>query len=92
MSDDAFYSPNHKPTPPQQPRPRTELLFEFVRPSNHAPMSCALLFHGESYGWEALFYERGELFISHGGFALRAMAIHWAEAERKAMETETWTN
>jgi hypothetical protein len=26
-------------------------------------MSCVLRFHGESYGWEALFFERGELLL-----------------------------
>jgi hypothetical protein len=49
-------------------------------------MSCELRFHGESYGWEAQFYERGELFYSRGAFALRADAIQWAEEERLAME------
>jgi len=29
-----------------------------------------LRFHGESYGWEAQFLERGELLVSRGGFAL----------------------
>jgi hypothetical protein len=30
-------------------------------------MSCEFRFHGESYGWEAQFRERGELFASRGG-------------------------
>ena len=51
---------NCPPPPPRQPRPG-ELLFEFVRGSDGAPMSCELRFHGESYGWEAQFFERGEL-------------------------------
>jgi hypothetical protein len=45
-----------------------------------------LRFHGELYGWEAQFLERGELLISHGGFVLRELAVQWAEEERKAME------
>lgn len=45
--------PERKPTP-------GERLFEFVRISDHAPMSCELRFHGESYGWEAQILERGE--------------------------------
>jgi hypothetical protein len=49
-------------------------------------MSCELRFNGESYGWEALFLERGELFMSHGGFGTKAQAVQWAEAERKAIE------
>ena len=38
-----------------------------------------------SFGWEAQFLERGELFYSRGGFALRAQAIR-SEAEREAIE------
>jgi hypothetical protein len=49
-------------------------------------MSCELRFHGESYGWEALFLARGELFASHGGLGTRAPAVQWADQERKAME------
>jgi hypothetical protein len=49
-------------------------------------MSCELKFHGESYGCEALFLERGELFASHGGFVTQALAVQWADAERKAIE------
>ena len=29
-------------------------------------MTCELRFHGEGYGWEAQFLERGELFFSAG--------------------------
>jgi hypothetical protein len=63
-----------------------ELLFEFVRASDRAPMAMWLKFRGESYGWEAQIFERGELFMSHGGFTMRAAADAWDEAERKAME------
>jgi hypothetical protein len=63
-----------------------ELLFEFVRASDRAPISCELRFHGESYGWEAQFLERGELFASHDAFVTRKAAIAWAELERGAME------
>ena len=65
---------------------QVELLFEFVRESDRAPMSCELRFHGESFGWEAQFLERGELFASRGAFVTRKAAIAWAEEERKAME------
>ena len=61
-------------------------MFEFVRASDRAPMSCELRFHGESFGWEAIFLERGELFVSHGGFVTRELAVRWAEVERAAME------
>jgi hypothetical protein len=59
--DDPFYSPNLKPASARVARPG-ETLFEFLRASDRAPMSCELRFHGESYGWEAQFFERGELF------------------------------
>jgi hypothetical protein len=72
-------------------RPRVakpgELLFECVRASDRAPMSCELRFHGESFGWETQFFERGELFASRGAFVTRKAVIAWAEEERKAMES-----
>ena len=49
-------------------------------------MSCELRFHDESYGWEAQFLERGGLLYSRGGFALRELAVRWAERERRAVE------
>jgi hypothetical protein len=85
VSDDApFYTPGLQ-LPPRQPK-RGELLFEFVRASNRALISCELRFHGESYGWEVVFLERGELFYSHGAFITKGLAVQWAEVERKAME------
>jgi hypothetical protein len=51
-------------------------------------MSCELRFHGESYGWEAAFFKRGELCFSRGGFPLRDLAVRWAEEERKALESD----
>jgi hypothetical protein len=42
----AYRIPDRKPVP-------GELLFEFVRPSDRAPMSCELRSLGESFGWEA---------------------------------------
>jgi hypothetical protein len=83
--DDPFYSPTLKPQPARVARPG-ETLFEFVRASDRAPMSCELPFHAESYGWEAQFFERDELFYSRGGFVTRALAVQWAEEERTAME------
>jgi hypothetical protein len=85
MTDEPFYSPNYKPPPPRVAKPG-ELLFEFVRASDRAPMSCELRFHGESYGWEAQFLERGELVYSHGAFVTRKAAVAWAELERAARE------
>jgi hypothetical protein len=83
VTDDPFTTPNYRP-PQRLPRP-TEPLFEFVRASDRAPMSCELHFHGESYGWEAMFLEQGTLSHSQR-FLLKEWAIRWAESERRAME------
>jgi hypothetical protein len=48
-------------------------------------MTCELRFHGDSYGWEAQFLERGALAYARGGFVTRALAVQWAEIERDAM-------
>jgi hypothetical protein len=85
MLDEPFYSPNLTPTPARVAKPG-QLLFEFVRASDRAPMSCELRFHGESFGWEAQLFVRGEFFASHGAFVTRAQAVRWAEEERTAME------
>jgi hypothetical protein len=84
MADDSLL-PGHVPPPPRVARPG-EPLFEFVRASDRAPIMCELRFHGESFGWEAQFLERGELWYSRGAFVNRADAIEWAELERKAIE------
>jgi hypothetical protein len=84
MSTDPNLLWTAKPPPASKPR-RGELLFEFVRTSDRAPMTCELRFHGESYGWEAQFFLRGELTFSHGAFVTRARAVQWAERERDAM-------
>ena len=80
MADDMppFYARNQPPQPPSAPRPG-ELLFEFIRASDGASISCELRFHGESYGWEAQFFERGDLFYSRGASILRESAVRWAE-------------
>jgi hypothetical protein len=84
MSDDSLLW-THKPPVPHQAR-KGEVLFEFVRASDRAPMSCELRFHGESYGWEVLFFERGDNFYGDGAWVTKAAAIAWAEGERAAME------
>ena len=58
MSDDYFATPGLV-VPPRLPRPG-EPLFACIRASDRAPMTCELRFHGESFGWEAQFFERGE--------------------------------
>ena len=53
MADDVpFYARNQPAPPARAPRPG-ELLFEFVRASDGAAMSCELRFHGESYGTDS---------------------------------------
>jgi hypothetical protein len=88
LSDDPFYSPTYNPAPARAVRPG-ELLFEFVRASDRAPMSCELRFHGESYGWEAQFLERGEFIYRRCLFVTKVVAVRWAELERAAMERDT---
>lgn len=73
--------------PPRQSK-SGELVFEFVRASDRTPMSCELRFHGESFGWEAQFLERGHLLLCAWRFVTKADAIAWSEAERKATERE----
>jgi hypothetical protein len=87
MADD-HWSPMYR-IPERKPT-SGELLFEFARVSDQAPMSCELRFHGESFGWETQFLERGELFFSRSAFVTRAAAVRWAEEMRRAMESETW--
>ena len=87
LSDEPFYSPNAKPPPPRVARPG-ELLFEFIRASDGALMSCELRFQGESYGWEAQFLVRGELFTSHGAFVARAEAVRWADERTEGDRAE----
>jgi hypothetical protein len=48
-------------------------------------MTCEPRFHGEPYGWEALFLEGGDLVSGRGGFVLRELAVRWAEQERHAL-------
>lgn len=79
------YDPFAKPVPRVERPP--ELLFDFSRLSDCAPIRCDLKFHGEDYGgWEARFFNRGELFFSRGGFAMKADAVAWAEEMRPTVE------
>jgi hypothetical protein len=47
MTDEPFYSPKYTPPPPRIAKSGF-LLFEFVRASDRAPMSCELRFHAET--------------------------------------------
>lgn len=85
MTDDPFYAPNRLPVP-RQSTPGELAVREFVRASDRAPTSCEVRFHGESYGCDVQFFERGEFLFRRGAFVMRAQAMEWAEAERKAFE------
>jgi hypothetical protein len=80
---------HNSPKPPSRQPKRGEVLFDFVRPSDRAPMSCELRFHGQTYGWEAQFFERGELLFALGAFVTHQGAIQWAEDERQRLEQRT---
>jgi hypothetical protein len=49
---------------------------------DHVTWSCEFRFHGESYGWEAQIVRESELVIGRR-FDTRALAVQWAEEERK---------
>jgi hypothetical protein len=89
MADDWMFHGGGGKTAARQPKPG-ERLFEFVRASDRAPMSCQLRFHGESYGYEVQFFERGEFRYGHGGFVTRKGAIGWATDERQRLETQRY--
>jgi len=74
--------------PPHKPRP-AERMFEFTRASDGRRMVVDMLFHSDSYGWEARIVEADGGWLSHsrGRFATRALAVQWAEQERIALES-----
>jgi hypothetical protein len=74
---------SHEPPKLRADRP-SQLLFSFRRTSDNTPMTCELRFNGESYGWEAMFKNAGELFASRGGFSTRTLAVQWANDEHAA--------
>jgi hypothetical protein len=83
--EEAFYSPNHRPPAPRtKPRPG-ELLFEFVRESDHAHFRCELRYRGE-YGVEAQFF-KGDWLLVARLFATKGLAVQWAELERRHIES-----
>src|SRR5262249_16276177 len=73
MPDEPKWSqPGYRP-PAAKPTPG-ELMFEFVRLSDKAPMTAELRFYGQrfEYGWEVQLLARGEPFMSHGAFMTKA--------------------
>jgi hypothetical protein len=57
-----------------------------VRASDRALIRCELRFNGESYGWEAQFFDAAEIWYARGLFPTKALAVQWAEEERRAIE------
>jgi len=86
MSDSPFYAPN-RATAPRQPTPG-ERLFEFLR--GHDRFLCELRDHG-AYRIEAQFWQNEE-FVYSRRFETRALAVQWAEEERKAIAAEGTTD
>src|SRR5262249_42536381 len=70
--------PSHRASQPG------EGLFEFVRESDCAHLRCELRIY-EGWGIETLFWMNGELLVARR-FETRALAVQWAEFERKHIE------
>lgn len=72
------------------PRPTLtagEPLFEFVRTSDPAPMSCKLRFHADSYGSEAELFLPTSSPIVAARFLTRALAVRRAELQHDAAKS-----
>ena len=85
VPDDQFYSPSHKATPSRTPRPG-EPLWSFRK--DGATWSAELRYHGE-FGVEAQILRESELVIGRR-FDTRALAVQWADEERKALARYGW--
>jgi hypothetical protein len=55
---------------------------------NGKRLRCELHFHGESWGWEAQFFEDGDFYGRR--FDLKAEALQWAELEREERVRDGW--
>ena len=87
---DDFSKPNQPPAPSRQPQ-HGEPLFEFLH--GHDRYLCELRDYGETYGVEAQFWKNEAFFYGRRFDARldqtrtpRALAVQWAEEERKAIE------
>jgi len=77
MADDEdWYKPHRLPRSRGSHSPANCSLSSCAAPIAR-PMTCELRFNGESYGWEAQFLERGELFVQ---------AFRWEAAETSTGE------
>ena len=81
--DKPFYASNHR-APPRQPQPG-EFLWSF-RNADRRQIDVELRDHGP-YGVEAQFFCDREFLYSRR-FDTRALAVQWAEEERKVLQTD----
>jgi hypothetical protein len=82
-----FYSPNRKPPPARQPRPREHIWT--LEHAGRGRVDCELLSLGESWGWSVELYRSGAFYGSRR-FQLHADALRWAQQEREALEQDGW--
>ena len=80
---DPINFPGSVPQPPQSTP--GEPLFEFIIERDHARWLCELRDLGPHYGVEVQFFQNEE-FRYRRRFKTRALAVQWAEEERKAIE------
>jgi hypothetical protein len=78
-----WHSPGVRLPPRTKPRPG-ELLFEFVRDSDHAHFRCELRYRWQ-WGVETQFIKNGELLIGQC-FETREHAVRWARDLRLVLE------
>jgi hypothetical protein len=81
MSNDALW--NIPPLRPCRPRPNEPLWSLW---HNHHAYDAQLRYHGE-YGVEAQILRDGDVLVGYR-FQTRALAVQWAEEERKLREAE----
>jgi hypothetical protein len=82
MADQSFTTPGLR-IRPRQPKPG-ELLFEFVRASDHAQFRIELRDDG-AYGSDVQVFRNGEMLFTQR-FGLRTSAIEWATEQRHFLD------
>jgi hypothetical protein len=88
-SDVPWFAPGHADslTPKARPSSRRDALWTLQKAGRR--IDCALVFHGESYGWECQCLVNGELAYGQG-FVLRIDAVEEAEAQRHRLTGTGW--
>ena len=75
VADGADWNKTHRPPTPARQRKPGELLFEFVRASDGAPMFCELRFNGDRTAGKRNFWSVAKSLSTMGGFVTRALVI-----------------